>query len=429
MAGPGIRYHYMGEVLSEAFDVTVAFFDESYLPNKDFATSYKVKHIDAYHFEDAFSGFDIIIALWLSIRMISYCNTHNILLVFDLYAPVPVENLAGNIYSGKPIRNNDDFEFSRSLVMYRLFFENGDLFLCSNQRQLNFWLGYIFGSDQVRPSEYIKRPIYDRFLYAPMGMDSTLSLHHTKNVIRGVIPGILSSDKVLLWTGGIWGHFDGKVLMRAMNRLQSRRPDIKLVFFGTQHPNPNIPEMKESLDTRQLAQKYGILNKTVFFQDGWVDYPNRIDYLLEADAAVSTHKASIETELSHRTRILDHLLATLPTISTRGDYFSDEVIEREELGLVVPPDDERALEDAIVQILESKTNKAIRQRIALKRDAYDWKETLQQLKQFLLNDPAKLPHTPRAHKLRDDKGVVLLAKRILPPTVKKIIIRAIRYSN
>ncbi|MBX4191172.1 hypothetical protein KW794_03740 [Candidatus Saccharibacteria bacterium] len=39
MAGPGIRYHYMAEVLADSFDVTVGFFDKNYLPDKDFKVS------------------------------------------------------------------------------------------------------------------------------------------------------------------------------------------------------------------------------------------------------------------------------------------------------------------------------------------------------------------------------------------------------
>lgn len=429
MAGPGIRYHHMAEELSSDFEVTVAFFDASYLPDRSFEHNYHVEHIDAYHFEEAFAGYDIIIALWLSLRMISFCNTRNVFIVFDLYAPVPVENLAGNIFSGKKVRRDDDFEFTRSLVMYRMFFENGDLFLCSNQRQLNFWLGYVFGSDQIRPSEYVKRPIYDRFIYAPMGIDSKAKLVHTKNVMRNVISGVKDSDKVLLWTGGIWGHFDGKVLMRAMHRLKDKRPDIKLVFFGTQHPNPSIPEMKESLDTRKLAAEYGILGKTVIFKDGWVDYSKRINYLLEADIAVNTHKASIETELAHRTRVLDHILSGLPTIATSGDYFSDEIITAKGVGLVVPANDDLALEQAILKLVEPEELIKARDNLQKIRKSYDWSETLLPLKDFLLDNPTKLPHTPRSHKLKDDKALVLMAKKILPVSVKKIIIKAIRYSN
>lgn len=426
MAGPGIRYHYMAETLSDSFDVTVGFFDPSYLPEEDFSHSYKVSHIDAHTFEPGFEGFEIVISHWLSETMLHYCNTNQVFVVIDLYVPGPVENLASAIYSGQAIKYENDFEYNRALAMYRKFFENGDLFLFSNQRQLDYWTGYAFGSDQIHLSTYPERPIYDRFIYAPMGIDTKQPLKHTKDVIKGVIHGIGKSDKVLLWTGGIWGHFDGQVLIRAMSQLKDKRPDIKLLFFGTQHPNPNVPEMKESLDTRKLATELGLINKTVFFNDGWVKYPERINYLLEADVAVNTHKSSIETEFSHRTRILDHLLAGLPTISTEGDYLSDAVIGPKGLGIVVPPNDEAALEEAIVKILEPGKLNDIKKALASERKAFDWENTMSHLKQFLSGDIDKLPLLNTAPKLRTVSKTRRLVKKVLPVPIKKAIIRTLR---
>jgi glycosyltransferase involved in cell wall biosynthesis len=426
MAGPGMRYHYIAEVLSKSFDVTVGFFNTTYLPDKNFTISYEAKHIDAYHFESGFEGYDVVLALWLSESMMNYCNQNDIFIVFDVYAPVPVESLASYLYSGKKIVPENDFEYKQSLIMYHKFFENGDLFLYSNQRQLDYWTGYVFGTGQVKLSTYNDRPFFDRFIYAPMGIDSHTPLIKKKPVMRGVLPGVTDDDKIMVWTGGIWGWYDGKVLMRAMSRLAKKRPDIKLVFFGTQHPNPDIPEMKESFETRKLAEELGLTNKTVFFMDGWVDFPDRIDYLIEADVAINTHKPSIETEFSHRTRVLDHIYAELPTIGTTGDYLSDMVISEQDLGITVPPNDEVALEAAIVEILKPATYQRIQTNITAVRADFDWNVTLKALHDFLLDDPVRLERLPTERRLRD-RSAVRLAKRVTPVFAKKIIIRTLRY--
>lgn len=430
MAGPGIRYHYMAEELSKSFDVTVGFFDKTYLPGNDFAVSYKTKHIDAYAFQLDFQGTDFIIALWLSDAMMDFCNRQNISMVFDIYAPVPVENLASSLYSGKSVSQEANFEHKQSLAMYRKFFENGDLFLFSNRRQLDYWTGFVFGADQVRLSTYNKRPFFDRFIYAPMGIDTTAKLSHTKQVMRDILPGVTKDSKILLWTGGIWGWYDGQILIRVMKRLEKSRPDIKLVFFGTKHPNPNVPEMKESFDTRKLADELGLVNKTVFFQDGWVDYPERVNYLLEADAAINTHKSSIETEFSHRTRVLDHIMAKLPTIGTQGDYLSDEVISRYELGLVVPAENEEALLQAITKVLRREDHEMIKQNIANVRDSFGWDITLSPLKTALSDNLTKLERVAIRHnRMLPTIRIVTVAKKITPVFVKKIIIRALRYGD
>ena len=81
-----------------------------------------------------------------------------------------------------------------------------------------------------------------------------------------------------------------------------------------------------------------------------MDFEDRQNYLLDADVGVSTHLDHIETEFSFRTRILDYLWAGLPIVATDGDSFA-EVIIREDLGLVVPPGDVEALEDALARLL------------------------------------------------------------------------------
>lgn len=429
MAGPGIRYHYMAEELSRNFDVTVGFFDPTYLPADTFKRNYNIKHIDAYTFQPGFEGMDIVISLWLNDSMMNYCNQSNIFMVFDVYAPVPVESLASLLYSGKQIQKEKDFEYKRSLEMYRKFFENGDLFLFSNQRQLDYWTGYVFGADQVRPSTYDARPFYDRFIYAPMGIDANQSLKPTRSVMKGVIKGIAKDDKVMVWTGGIWGWYDGQILMRAMKHIAKSDPHIKLVFFGTQHPNPDVPEMQESFDTRKLAASLGILDKNVFFLDGWVAYHDRINYLVEADVAINTHKPSIETEFSHRTRVLDHFLAGLPTIGTTGDYLSDDVIRPKKLGIVVPPNDETTLVKAIQGIFDDEMYSTICKNIAAERANLDWSKTLQPLQDFLISNPDRLERLPTAKILKINNPVVKRLKRYTPVFVKKVIIRAIRYGS
>ena len=298
MAGPGIRYHFMARELAKDFSVTVGFFDKDYIPPLGFPESYTTQYIPRDSFSESFSDFDIIIAMWLSDEMIEYCHNNNKFIVFDMYAPVPVENLALFLYSGNPITPHTDQEYLASCVMYDNFLRNGDLFLVSNQRQLDLWIGYMFGADQARVTSYEWRPFFDRFVYAPMGIDARMSLKKTNKVLRDVIPGIGKDDKVLIWTGGIWNWYDGQVLVHAMARLKTTHPEIKLVFFGTKHPNPNVPEMKETTRTHDLAVQLGLLGENVFMQQTWVPYNDRIDYLLEADVAINTNKPSIESEFS-----------------------------------------------------------------------------------------------------------------------------------
>ena len=431
MAGPGIRYHYMAKLLSEDFNVTIGFFDESYLPGDDFPRPYDVLHIDAGDFEKGFGGFQVVISMWLNMQMINYCNNNLIFVVFDMYAPTPVENLALYMLNGEETKGDTDYIYSQSNIMLKHFLTNGDLFLFSNQRQLDFWTGFLFGTDQVRVSGFKTRNFFDRFIYAPMGIDTKSELRHDKRVLRGVVSGISQEDKILIWTGGIWNWFDAQVLIKAMGILKNKRPDIKLVFFGTKHPNPDVPAMQEASDAFSLAKELGLLDETVFMYDGWVPYIERTNYLIEADAAVNTTKDTIESEFSHRTRVLDHFLCRLPTLATKGDYLTDVVVVPNNLGIAVKPGDERALADAIVHILDPALNETMVNNIDKMRSKYDWENTLSPLRDALVANLPKLPYVPfiEQPKQLPSNKIIAVGKKILPTAVKKMILRALKYGQ
>lgn len=431
MAGPGIRYHYMAQLLSKHFDVTVGFNNSDFCPDKSFKHVYKTRVINPSDLNESYGDVDILIALWLDEEVLKYSKSKGIFTVFDIYAPVPVENLALFMYSGNPIDASVDYTYRQSYNLYEKFFEYGDLFLFSNRRQIDFWMGYVFGTGIIKVSSYTQRQLFDRFIYAPMGIDTATEISHKKDVIKGVIPGINRGDTVILWTGGIWNWFDAQTLIRSMKRIEKSHPKIKLVFFGIKHPNPNIPEMKEASETIALAKKLNLLNTSVFVHEGWVPYSDRTDYLLEADAAVNTAKESIESELAHRTRVLDHILTSLPTVATSGDYLSDEVIARDGLGVVIEPEDEEALSDAIIKIVDPKYNKKIRENINCVRSDYDWSVALSPLIESLTSSLNKLPYVENkpVKDLDKTRPVYKMAKRILPKSVKKVLIKVSSYGK
>lgn len=431
MAGPGIRYHQMANVLSKDFDVTIGFFNPANLPDENFKHSYKTADIDANNFKEDFAKFDAIITFWLNDDMLKFCKEKSIYLAFDIYAPVPTETLALFMLGGEEITHETDYNYKQSFASYKSFFQYGDLFLFSNKRQLDFWMGYVFGTGIVSVSSYIKRPFLKRFIYAPMGFDSTEKISHTKNVIRGKIKGIKDTDKILLWTGGIWNWFDAQTLIKSMKKLEKIRPDIKLVFFGIKHPNPDVPAMQEAHDAIKLAKTEGLLDKTVFMHEGWVPYGERINYLLEADVAVNTTKDTLENELAHRTRVLDHILTYLPTIATEGDYLSDEIIYKDGIGIVIPPDDVDQLADAIISSVQEDTNQQFRDNIKKIRNEYDWGQTLGPLRNALLTDMDKLEFVTPTAPIEIPKGSTLfkVTKKLLSRRIKSFIIKVTGYGR
>ncbi len=424
MAGPGIRYHYMSEVLSEHFNVTLGFFGPENVPDDAFRHSYDVQHIDVHHFEEAFSKADAVIALWLSDAQIDYCNSHQKLVIFDIYAPVPVENLAVDVFSGKQVGDANDFRAMSEINDYRKFLENGDAFLYSNRRQLDYWLGFAFGAGQVSPTTFVQRNVFEQFIPAAMGVDTTTSLKPGKPLYKGVLKGVAKDDIVMIWNGGIYDWYDGVTLVEAMQLVWKKNPRIKLIFPGTAHPTAGMRKWHETTATIERAQELKLIGKNIFFFESWIPYHERINFLTEADIGIYTHKMSIETEFSHRTRVLDHILAALPTIATRGDYFAD-LTEQHGLGTTVPPYNPKALADAIVEQSKPANLAQARKHMQALRPQYDWHATLAPLVEYLKSEPHKQPRVSPLHAkstpLRSKRfGTV---KRFTPKIVKKIILK------
>src|SRR5437868_9892221 len=112
------------------------------------------------------------------------------------------------------------------------------------------------------------------------------------------------------------------------------------------------------------AEQLGVLDRTVLFLKGWIPYEERQEYLLDSDIGVSAHPDTVESRLSFRTRILDYLWAGLPAIVSQGDSLA-ELIEREALGLAVPPGDAAGWQSAIVALADDKIRRAAMKQRAL----------------------------------------------------------------
>ena len=139
-------------------------------------------------------------------------------------------------------------------------------------------------------------------------------------------------------------------------------------------------------ESRELAAELGALDTSVIFNDSWVDYADRQNYLTEADAGVSNHFSHVETTFSFRTRILDYLWAGLPMVVTEGDSFA-QLIEEEDLGIVVPEKDVDALAAALERILfDDELITRVRANIAVVRERFFWHNTLAPLVSFV-SDP------------------------------------------
>ncbi|GAA5168972.1 MULTISPECIES: glycosyltransferase [Amycolatopsis] len=308
-------------------------------------------------------------------------HSHKIV-VCDLYDPMHLELLEQGKSAPDDKRAADLVGVTRVLDAQ---LERGDFFLCASERQRHFWLGHLAALGRLTPRLYDADPTTQSLLaVVPFGLPAEPPVR-TGPGLRATLDGIAETDHVVLWAGGVYSWFDPLTLVGAIDRLRQRRPDVRLVFLGMKHPNPEVAEMDIGARTMRLADRLGLTGKHVFFNEHWVPYGERQNWLLDADCGVTTHFEHVETTFAFRTRVLDYLWAGLPIVTTDGDAFAD-LVRDEKLGVVVPAEDADALADALERAMyDEEFAAACKERIAAVARRYAWPEALKPLVEFCRN--------------------------------------------
>jgi glycosyltransferase involved in cell wall biosynthesis len=375
MAGPGIRYLWFArELARHGHDVTLVVPFETDL---------------------AESGFEVLVDNpWHSRRMTKLAERHDAVVaqrlpvptmlalarsptraVYDLYAPLTIEHAALMRAAG----GRADAATELNQLTMRVALETGDAFICASERQRDLWLGALAALGRVGPVHYARDPTFRGLVeVVPFGIDPKppVAAHR---VLKGVVPGIEPDDKVALWAGGIWNWFDPLTVIRAVHRLG--RPELKLYFLGTRHPNPAVPEMAMRARAVEVSQELGLHGTNVFFNEGWVPYEERGAYLLEADVGVSAHFDELEARFAFRTRLLDCIWAGLPMVTTAGDSLADAVEERQ-LGRTVAYEDVDGYAESLSVVLAAD-RATFAERFAALREELAWPRVVEPLAAML----------------------------------------------
>ncbi|TFC01236.1 glycosyltransferase [Cryobacterium mannosilyticum] len=378
MAGPAIRAWNIAKLLSSEHDVRLL----SMTHAESLDDSFEVGVISHHRPSSAIAHerwADIIIVQGHALALFPSLENSKKIIVVDVYDPLHLEQLEQG--RGKILELwNKQVNDATDALNHQLLL--GDFFLCASERQRHFWLGQLAGLGRINAYTYSRDSELDSLIaIAPFGISGTDPVK-SQPAIRGVVPGIGADDKIIIWGGGIYNWFDPGVLIRAVAEVSVTHPDVRLFFMGVKHPNPDVPEMEVVSEARVLAEQLGMTNKHVFFNESWVPFDDRQNYLLEADLGVSTHFQHVETTFSFRTRILDYLWAGLPIVTTEGDSFGD-LVEKENLGASIPERDQGALVAALEKLLyDPIARDAARANVQRVREEFLWERVLAPLVEF-----------------------------------------------
>jgi glycosyltransferase involved in cell wall biosynthesis len=366
MAGPAIRYWELAGQLSDGHDVTLVTRDPAGVTSDRFRTVALVDRTLGQVLADA----DVCVTqlVWPSVA--AAVRRHGVRIVLDCYDPMLLEELEA--FSGAHERSQVARN-RRTLAKTRMSLASADAVVCANERQRDLWLGALMALGRLTPQEYAGDASLRKLVsLVPFGLPDEPPTR-TGPGIRSTL-GLTPDASLLLWGGGLWNWFDPLTLIRAVHLLAPTHPNLHLAFLGVRHPNEHVPKAEMAGRAVALAEELGLLGRSVHVNYGWVPYDERQNHLLDADIGVSTHFDQLETRFAFRTRMLDYLWAGLPIVATQGDSFA-ELVEREQLGAVVPPEDPVALASALGALLDDAPRRAsTAQRVQEVAPRFRWSE-------------------------------------------------------
>lgn len=350
MAGPAIRAVELARQLADEFDVTIFSPRPSDLLPGSLGKIELLCGISKPKLYEIADNCDVIYVQGNVLKPYPGLARLGKHLVVDLYDPYLLSVLAQ--YADDPLSSSASYRLMHQVLEKHMI--AADFSICASERQRDYWLGRYCAIGRLTPEMYRFDPSFRKVLdVVPFGLP-TDQPQRTNQGMKGLIPGISADDRVLLWGGGIWEWFDPLTVIEAVARLAKTRPNLKLFFMGWKSPNPQVPLMDMALKARDLAERLNVLNTNVIFHQSWVPYEERVNYLLDADIAVSAHFDLPETRLAFRTRILDYLWAGLPIITTGGDQLAESIDSRG-AGIALPYRDVNAWTEAISRLLDDNS--------------------------------------------------------------------------
>jgi glycosyltransferase involved in cell wall biosynthesis len=244
------------------------------------------------------------------------------------------------------------------------------------------WIGAMIAERLLQPEVFDRDPSFRSVIdTVPIGIPSDPPVRTGAGGPRERFPQIGADDEIVLWNGGIWDWFDPRTAIRAVHLLSKRRPQTRLVFMaGADYGHAQ----RSQREAQELAGELGALDRTVFFNDSWVPYAERSNWLLEGDCSVVTAREQLQLHFATPTRLLDCLWAGLPIVCTRGDELGDR-IERDDLGETVPGGDPEALAAALERVLE-RGRESYADKLARAARDHAWSAVSQPLIRYVTSD-------------------------------------------
>lgn len=293
-------------------------------------------------------------------------------LILDCYVPIYVEMSARKSENLADEYNAFNFELGR----WDYVLKRGDVFLCANQAQKDFYEGVLSSVGRLNPITYGQ----DLIRIVPYGIYRDEPQAQTEPLHE-----LISNKKALkvLWFGGIYPWFNLNGLIDAVASVNEITP-TELVIVGAKNPFNNHPDFNKKYDELVdyiETNKYTSLIHVV----DWVDFNSRADWYLDSDVVVVVNEEGPENKLAWRTRLVDFIWADLPILTNAGDPLGEMLIANEAAKRLkgLTKDD---IQEGLLSLVKDDERHTLKKNVVKFRKTLYWDTVTAALTDDILND-------------------------------------------
>ncbi|MEM6454951.1 MAG: glycosyltransferase family 4 protein [Acidobacteriota bacterium] len=315
-------------------------------------------------------------------------------IAIDLYDPWLIENMAYTETLGLAPYKNDH-------ATWMLQLSQGDFFLCSCEEQRLYYLGLLTAAGRVNPPTVHDDPDVRNLIdVVPFGVPGELPPH------RPVLgPQVRGTRKLLF--GALYDWYDPWPVLRALELLE--RPGWTVLFIRT--PNAESTPQQRLQEIADWAQRKRWWGTRVQVLD-WIPANRRYDLMRDVDVLVASHRHTLETRLSLRTRFLDALAVGCPVVTSEGGAIAG-LLRDYDAGWVVPSHSPKAMAAAIAAVVEGGEEAKRHRQPGVDRllESFTWERATEPLVRFL-----RAPHIDERKATYAFRPPTLAPERFEPTT-------------
>lgn len=305
--------------------------------------------------------------------VISYCHgTHtkavisslkeSQILILDCNVPIYPEVCARH----SPDLISEHKQYTSDSEDWNTALSRGDIFLCSNTRQLDFYYGILFSIGKINPLNY---NTFSSLVVVPFGIDNKPTRSKKENKKDAT-----NEPFRLLWFGGIYPWFNIEDVLEAVRILNTNKISCQLIIAGAINPFNNHPLFKAVAVRLESLSRSSAYEGIVQLRE-WIPFAKRLSLYEESDLAIVVNQVGIENHFSWRTRLMDYLENEIPFVTNGGDPVSDILVD---IGLgniidcATPSAMANDLSNIINKMKTESINGGIQSKIQELKVQYDW---------------------------------------------------------